>query len=256
MSARAAGGAGGGAKDGAHRERGAGGGAAAGGAGGGADDAAHRERGAAGGAAERGRFVVIEGLDGAGTTTQAERLAAALRERRGLAVELTKEPTNGPVGAVLRQAIEGRVTLDPVSLALAFAADRADHLFNPVNGVVAALEAGRWVVSDRYVLSSLAYNRGGATSREWLAELNRHAIAPDLTIFVAVDPDVCVSRIGARSSAEELFHSREQLVAVDRNYRELIDAGHVRGPLATVDGSGAIAEVEAAIWTAVERLQG
>lgn len=205
---------------------------------------------------ERGRFVVVEGLDGAGTTTQAELLATALRERRGVAVELTKEPTNGPVGAVLRQAIEGRIRLDPVALALAFAADRADHLFNPVNGVVAALEAGRWVVSDRYVLSSLAYNRGGETTREWLAELNRNAIAPDLTIFVDVDPDLCVSRIGARSTAEELFHSREQLIAVDRNYRELIDAGQVRGPFDTVDGSASIAQVAASIWSAVEQTLG
>ncbi|ADB51412.1 dTMP kinase [Conexibacter woesei] len=199
----------------------------------------------------RGRFVVVEGLDGAGTTTQAERLAAMLRTRGGHAVELTKEPTNGPLGAVLRQAIEGRVALDPVALALAFAADRADHLFNPVNGVVAALDAGRWVVSDRYVLSSLAYNRGGVVSREWVAELNARAIAPDLTVFVDVDPEICLERIGARSSADELFHSREQLVAVDRNYRDLIAAGHVHGPLATVDGSGSIDAVHDAIWTAV-----
>jgi len=208
------------------------------------------------GTTARGRFVVVEGLDGAGTTTQAALLAEALRERRGLSVELTKEPTNGPLGAVLRQAIEGRVTLDPVALALAFAADRADHLFNPVNGVVAALEAGRWVVSDRYLLSSLAYNRGGATSREWVAELNRHALAPDLTVFVDVDPEVCVGRIGARSSAEELFHSREQLTAIDANYREVIAGGHAHGPLETVDGSGPIDTVAAAIWATVERALG
>jgi dTMP kinase len=212
--------------------------------------------GAAGAAPERGRFVVVEGLDGAGTTTQAERLASALQARRGVAVELTHEPTNGPIGAVLRQAIEGRLTLDPAALALAFAADRADHLFNPVNGVVAALEAGRWVISDRYVLSSLAYNRGDATSREWLAELNRHAIAPDLTVFVDVDPEICLRRIGARSSADELFHSRDKLVAIDRNYRELIDAGHVHGPLERVDGSATIDAVEQAIWSAVERTLG
>lgn len=207
-------------------------------------------------APERGRFVVVEGLDGAGTTTQAELLANTLRARRGVAVELTHEPTNGPIGAVLRQAIEGRLTLDPAALALAFAADRADHLFNPVNGVVAALEAGRWVISDRYVLSSLAYNRGDATSREWLAELNRQAIAPDLTIFVDVDPEICLQRIGGRSAADELFHSRDKLVAIDRNYRELIDAGHVHGPLERVDGSAPIDAVEQSIWSAVERTLG
>lgn len=230
-------------------------GAAAGG-GAGADPASARGGDAGTAIAARGRFVVVEGLDGAGTTTQAERLAAVLREHAGVAVELTKEPTNGPLGAVLRQAIEGRVRLDPVALALAFAADRADHLFNPVNGIETQLAAGRWVVCDRYVLSSLAYNRGGVLAREWVAELNRHALAPDLTVFVDVDPEVCLERIGGRSSAEELFHSREQLVAVDRNYRDLIAAGHVHGPLATVDGAGSIDAIHAAIWAAVREALG
>lgn len=198
----------------------------------------------------RGRFVVVEGLDGAGTTTQAQRLAETLRAH-GLGVELTKEPTNGPLGAVLRQAIEGRVRLDPFALALAFAADRADHVANPVNGIEAQLAAGRWVVSDRYVLSSLAYNRNEAISREWLATLNEHALAPDLTVFVDVDPEICVQRIGARSAADELFHSREQLLAVDRGYREAIAEGHVRGQLAVVQGAGPIEQVEREIWEVV-----
>ena len=203
------------------------------------------------GADARGRFIVLEGLDGAGTTTQAERLAATLRDRARLAVELTSEPTTGPVGAVLRQAIEGRLALDPVTLALAFAADRADHVHNPVNGIAAQLAAGRWVVCDRYVLSSLAYNRGEAVGRDWLVELNRHARAPDLTIFLDVAPDVCLARIAARSSADELFHSRERLVAVDRNYRELIGRDDLTGPLVTIDGDQAVGAVADAIWAAV-----
>lgn len=201
-------------------------------------------------AAARGRFVVVEGLDGAGTTTQAQLLADALRAR-GLGVELTKEPTNGPLGAVLRQAIEGRVQLDPVALALAFAADRADHVANPVNGIEAQLAAGRWVVSDRYVLSSLAYNGDDAAKRDWVARLNQHALEPDLTIFVDVDPGICVERIGARSAADELFHSREQLIEVDRGYREAIAEGRTRGQLAVVDGAASIEQVASEIWDVV-----
>lgn len=83
---------------------------------------------------ERGRFIVLEGIDGAGTTTQAALLADALRARLGVEVELTREPTDGPLGRVLREALSGRAPLDPVALALAFAADRADHVHNPGPG--------------------------------------------------------------------------------------------------------------------------
>lgn len=198
----------------------------------------------------RGRFVVLEGLDGAGTTTQAQRLADALRAR-GVEVELTHEPTSGPLGAVARQAIEGRLALDPVALALAFAADRADHVANPVNGIAAHLAAGRWVVSDRYVLSSLAYNRSDALTREWIAQINAHALAPDLTIFLDVDPETCLARIAGRSAADELFHSRERLVAVDRGYREAIAGGLVRGQLAVVPGAAAVEQVAREVWEVV-----
>jgi dTMP kinase len=199
---------------------------------------------------ERGRFIVLEGIDGAGTTTQAALLADALRERLGVAVELTREPTDGPLGAVLRDALTGRIRLDPVTLALAFAADRADHVHNPETGIAAALAAGRWVVSDRYLLSSLAYNRGGTVTRDWLTAINRHALAPDLTLFLAVDPELALERIAARGGAPELFESRERLVAIDRAYRELIVEGAVDGPLLPLDGEAPIEQVAAAIWSA------
>lgn len=200
---------------------------------------------------ERGRFIVLEGIDGAGTTTQAALLADALRERLDVAVELTREPTDGPLGRVLREALAGRARLDPVTLALAFAADRSDHVHHPQRGIAAALAAGRWVVSDRYLLSSLAYNRGGAVTRDWLTAINRHALAPDLTLFLAVDPELALERIAARGGAPELFETREQLVAVDRAYRELIADGAADGPLLPLDGAAPVEQVAAAVWAAV-----
>lgn len=198
---------------------------------------------------ERGRFIVIEGLDGAGTTTQVARLAAALRAR-GADVEETHEPTGGPVGRVLRDAIERRIELDPVAMALAFAADRADHLFG-AEGVERQLEDGRWVVCDRYVLSSFAYQPSERISREWVAQINAHAIEPDVTVFVDVEPELCVERIAARSSADELFHAVEPLAAARANYRAAIDAGTPVGVLLEVDGSGSMDEVAAAIEAGV-----
>jgi dTMP kinase len=195
---------------------------------------------------ERGRFIVIEGLDGAGTTTQVERLGDALRAR-GIAVELTREPTNGPLGAVLRQAIEGRLTLDPVAMALAFAADRADHLFDEQGGVERHLREGRWVVCDRYLLSSFAYQPSERIEREWVAQINAHSIEPDVTVFVDVEPEICVERITARSSSDELFHAVEPLAAARANYRAAIDAGAPVGVLLEVDGARGVDEVAADI---------
>ncbi|HLL53606.1 MAG TPA: dTMP kinase, partial [Myxococcaceae bacterium] len=100
-----------------------------------------------------GRFFVLEGLDGAGTTTQCERLASELRSR-GFRVLVTREPSDGPVGTMIRQALTGRLgmpggngPLAPETLALLFAADRADHLHARVRP---ALERGEIVISDRY----------------------------------------------------------------------------------------------------------
>ena len=199
----------------------------------------------------RGRFIVFEGLDGAGTTTQVARLASWLRDR-GIDVELTKEPSTGPIGAVLRQAIEGRVVLDPAAIALAFAADRADHLYNPVNGVVRSLDAGRWVVSDRYVLSSLAYQDDGSASRQWLRDINARALEPDLTVFVDTSVEECRRRLAARSSHTELFD--DALLRTKASYEALLDG--VTSPLVRVDGDGDVDRVADAIAGAVERWLG
>src|SRR4051794_32222422 len=152
-----------------------------------------------------GRFIVFEGLDGSGTTTQVSRLGERLTEA-GIRTELTKEPSNGPLGAALRQVIDGRVQLDPASMALAFAADRTDHLFNEHNGVKKLLAEGHWVICDRYVLSSLAYQPSETIDQGWVEKINALAIEPDMTVFLDAQPTVCMERISARSSTDELFH--------------------------------------------------
>lgn len=204
-------------------------------------------------AVERGRFIVFEGLDGAGTTTQAERLAQWLRHQ-DLQVELTKEPSNGPVGAALRQAIEGRVTLDPVALSLAFASDRVDHLFNEYNGVEKMLAEGRWVVCDRYVLSSLAYQASDRVGHRWLLEINSYAIEPDMTIFLDADPEVCLDRIAARSSTTELFHHGDHLLIARRNYQQIEVEPRFLGRFVVVDANDAIEQVFENVCTAVTPL--
>lgn len=167
-----------------------------------------------------GVFIVLEGIDGAGTTTQLERLAKALRED-GYRVTTTRQPSDGPVGTLIRQALTGRLSLpngtgplNAQTLALLFAADRTDHLEAQI---LPALERGDVVLCDRYVLSSIAY-QGQTLPQGWVSDINAFATPPDLTLFFKVDPKVAGERRAARGAAAELFEDDEQQRQIARDY--------------------------------------
>src|SRR5204862_347715 len=127
---------------------------------------------------DRGRFIVLEGVDGAGTTTQTRALAAALAAR-GHIVTTTCQPSDGVIGKLVRSQL--RATDDPPdprALALLFAADRLDHIHRVVEP---ALARGEVVISDRYVASSWIY-QGLACDPQWVRTINAHAPWPDLTL--------------------------------------------------------------------------
>jgi len=178
--------------------------------------------------------VVIEGLDGAGTTTQSELVAGVLRGR-GLDVCLTAEPSDGPLGRVARAHVRGDITLGPQATALAFVADRADHLDRVIRP---ALAAGSWVVCDRYVLSTLAYQGAEGVDRLWVLGASGDLDRPDLTVFLDVPEAARSERMAGRPSVQRYEHEGLQQ-ALSRSYeasRKLLEArGH---RLAVVDGTG------------------
>jgi dTMP kinase len=162
-----------------------------------------------------GMFVVLEGIDGAGTTTQTQRLVDTLR-KRGLPVRSTRQPSDGPVGALIRQILTGRVVSPGVggmvsapswnTMALLFAADRLDHIDAEI---APNMHDGVIVVSDRYDYSSVAYQcvSAGATPEtvEWVRAINRFARRPDLTIVLDVSAEVAEARRRGRSGRVELY---------------------------------------------------
>lgn len=195
----------------------------------------------------------MEGLDGAGTTTQAARLAVRLGQA-GVPVVSTREPSDGPIGTMIRQAIGRRLvqpdgaTLGDEVLALLFAADRCDHIRSTVRP---ALEQGRWVISDRYVHSSLAY-QGASLDREWVAGINREAPPADLVIQIDVPVEVCLERMVRRARPLDIFERERFLEQVVRGYDEayrLRPDTHVR-----VDGGRDVDEVALEVWRAVAPL--
>jgi len=200
------------------------------------------------------RFIVIEGLDGAGTTTQVRRLVDRMRIS-GLRAEETREPTLGPLGAVIRQAIEKRIEMEPRALALAFAADRLDHYFNPVTGIAKLLDEGVHVITDRYVVSSLAYQSLDA-DLDWLQTINTQAPPPDRTFFLRTPAQEAWRRVQLRSHAPELFHDLARLERVAELYERAIALYQQTNPVTIIDGTETPEAIAEKIWKETATLTG
>ena len=205
----------------------------------------------------RGLFLVLEGLDGAGTTTQAQRLFVWLLAR-GRRPHLTAEPSRGPVGTQVRQVLSGRLRgaegrdFDPRALALLFAADRLDHWETEIRP---HLEEGCDVISDRYVLSSLAYQAVSTGDAPWVASINAKAPPADLTVFLRVAPAVALRRRYAASAQREIFEIPEFQRKVHRAYgralSRMVDTGE---RVVEIRGDGNMEAVGLAVTRAVEPL--
>jgi dTMP kinase len=190
-------------------------------------------------------FIVLEGLDGAGTTTQLQRLADALRQE-GFSVTATREPSDGPVGMLLRQALTGRLLLPashepltPHTLALLFAADRMDHLASVVEP---ALARGEIVLSDRYLLSSLAY-QGTYVPMSWVERINHAARPADLTLFLEVDSRVAAKRRQVRGAAEELFEADATQKRIAQGYKDALKRRSLVERVVRLNGEKPVEEV-------------
>ncbi|MBI4551932.1 MAG: dTMP kinase [Candidatus Latescibacteria bacterium] len=198
-----------------------------------------------------GVFIVFEGLDGAGTTTQAELMKRWLDEAGAGPVYLTREPTNGPVGSLIRSALRRQLVLDAHTFALLFAADRMEHLASDLRE---KLDRGVTVICDRYYLSSFAYQwLDLKTELEWLEQLNARAIPPDLTILLDVPAEVCIERIRRARSRVELFEEVDRLRGVRENYLAIAHGPRSqRERIVVVDGNRLAEAVHAEVRAVVQ----
>lgn len=164
------------------------------------------------------RFVVFEGLDGAGTTTQMRLLAEAF-DKAGNSCHATFEPTSSPLGSLVRSILKKQVVTTPLALAMLFAADREDHLNHPITGIVEKVRQGIVVLCDRYLYSSLSY-QSIECGYERVSFLNDFP-APRFLFYIDTPVEVCLRRIEQRSDEREIFEKQEFLQKVRDNY-ELI----------------------------------
>ena len=171
----------------------------------------------------RGKLIVFEGIDGSGKGTQIKLLADRL-DRLNIEYILTKEPTNGNIGRLLRDYLTLKLKGNERSIAALFAADRLDHIFGE-NGMLQAVENGKTVICDRYYLSSYAYHSVGI-DMDWVIAMNSQAaecLRPDVHIFIDVVPETAMRRIESRGEKIELFEETERLERVRNNYFSAIE---------------------------------
>jgi dTMP kinase len=208
-----------------------------------------------------GVFIVFEGIDGAGTTTQIERYAAYLRRERR-AVQVTQEPSSGPIGSLLRLALGGRIDIGPShqaqTMALLFAADRLDHVAHDIQP---HLRDGCVVLSDRYDMSSIAYQAASArlepdeleSFQEWVRSLNRYALRPDAVVVIEVEPSEAERRRRERSGALELYEEaqlQERLAQLYAKAEQLSPGDRIL----RIDGNASADEVASRIRHALREI--
>ncbi|MCW1296867.1 MAG: dTMP kinase [Candidatus Parvarchaeota archaeon] len=190
----------------------------------------------------KGAFIVFEGPDGAGLSTQAELLDKYLR-KKGYKVVLTKEPTIGLIGGLIKAALKNEWKTSPLAMQLLFTADRAHHIDMEI---LPAIDKGKIVISDRYFFSTFAYGEASGLDVEWLKKLNSKFPMPDLTIFIDVPVDVSIERIKTSRFEMELFEEKEKLEKIRKAYLKIAEI-YNSDKTVVIDGTKSVEEIHAKI---------
>lgn len=180
-------------------------------------------------------FWVLEGLDGAGTTTQLKNLEAYM-QGKGLPVFRTAEPTIYETGRFIRRVLSGEVKVPQSTIAYLFAADRDNHINNPEYGIISHLQKGEVVISDRYFFSSFAYQSIGFDP-DAVMMLNSRFPYPELVLYVDTPVEDCISRIDSRGSDKEIYEKQDYQTKVRENYEKFFSNLPEGCRLIRVDGT-------------------
>ena len=199
------------------------------------------------------KFIVFEGIDGSGKTTQIGLLQKVL-EQRNIPVHITKEPTDEPMGKLLRKYLTGKEKTDLKAVAALFAADRLDHI-TATGGIHDNLSKGNVVLCDRYYLSSYAYQSIDCPL-DWIMALNREAenmARPDLHIFLDVPAEQSMSRVESRGETE-IFEKLERQQQIRKNFFDLFEKLGDNENVAVIDGTGTPEDIAEAVLKEVMKI--
>ena len=197
-------------------------------------------------------FIAFEGIDGSGKSTQVKLLSEKLKQE-GFKIYTTFEPTDSPIGSVIKNIFRHRIEADHRTIAGLYVADRLDHLLNKTNGILKKMEEGYTVLTDRYYFSSYAY-QGTHMSLDWVIQANSlsaELLRPDLTIFIDVPPEVSMQRLGEGRDMIQLYESLENLHNVRAKYFEAFDKLKNDEKVYIVDGNRSFEDIFNDVWDKV-----
>ena len=186
---------------------------------------------------KKGKFIVFEGIDGSGKTTQARMLVEYL-ESVGRRVVLTAEPTSLPSGRALREALSGKVKKSECQMAVMFVDDRIAHNICEGEGIRSLIDGGVDVICDRYYYSTLAY-QGQSTDYEWVKSMNLRCPEiqhPDVCIYIDILPEQSLERIAKGRDSVEIYENMETLTKVREQFLSVIHDLENEENICIIDG--------------------
>ena len=197
-------------------------------------------------------FIVFEGIDGAGTSTQIKKLV----EHDTTRFVPTAEPTTNETGKFLRRMLGGEFSVDEKTNAYLFAADRCEHIFGK-GGVQELCESGKIVVSDRYFFSSMAY-QSVSCGEELPKLLNSPFPLPEYLFYFVINPEISLGRVTARGEKKEIYETIEKQKRIAAQYEKVIseyekNAGETGMKIIHIDATKDIETISEEIWEVLNK---
>lgn len=197
-------------------------------------------------------FIVFEGIDGSGTSTQIQMIANTNK----IKFAATSEPTKNETGLFLRKMLKGDFSIDERTAAYLFAADRCEHIYGK-NGILKLLKQGKTVISDRYFFSSLAY-QSSVCGKELPRLLNSPFPLPEYLFYFKINPEISLKRVNSRNETKEIYEKLDIQIKTAALYDEVIEEYKKMGTenemkIITIDASKSIEEVNSEIMKIFSR---
>ncbi|MEN8120542.1 MAG: dTMP kinase [Bacteroidota bacterium] len=204
---------------------------------------------------KKAKFIVFEGIDGSGKSTISNMLFEKINSQIGN-VYKTFEPTDSPIGSVIKNILNRRIISDDKTIGALFLADRLDHIQNPITGMLNYLNKGKHVISDRYYYSSYAYHVP-MLSMDWVINANKACadlLRPDIVFYFDISIDESMRRLSSSRTFLDLFETREKMEQVMLNYRKAIKREGKKDNVVVIDGEREVTEIFDEVWGITSKL--